>query len=42
MVVVLEASVADDPTFKAHWADAGKLIAEVGEDAIVLRRDRRS
>jgi outer membrane biosynthesis protein TonB len=42
VVVVLEASVADDPTFKEHWADAGKLIAEVGEDAIVLRRDRRS
>ena len=37
-VLLLDPSVASDPTFQEHWADAGALRVEVSTDAIVLRR----
>jgi hypothetical protein len=37
-VLLLDPSVASDPTFQEHWGDAGALRVEVSTDAIVLRR----
>ena len=37
-VLLLDPSVASDPTFQEHWGDAGALRVEVSSDAIVLRR----
>jgi hypothetical protein len=37
-VLLLDLSVASDPTFQEHWQDAGALRVEVSTDAIVLRR----
>ncbi len=37
-VLLLDPSVASDPTFQEHWGDAGALRVEVSMDAIVLRR----
>jgi hypothetical protein len=38
VVLVLDAAVLDDETFKTRWLEAGTLHAEIGEDAITLRR----
>ena len=37
-VLLLDPSVASDPTFQEHWGDAGALRVEISTDAIVLRR----
>jgi hypothetical protein len=37
-VLLLDPSVASDPTFQEHWQDTGALRVEVSTDAIVLRR----
>lgn len=38
VVLVLDAAVLEDETFKTRWLEAGALVAEIGEDAITLRR----
>ena len=38
VILVLDAAVLDDETFKTRWLEAGTLVAEIGEDAITLRR----
>jgi hypothetical protein len=37
-VLLLDPSVAADPSFQEHWQDAGPLRVEIGADAIILRR----